>query len=128
MILLTAAATYSFALHQLKGFSQTEKAALEKVGDECVGIAENSVANMAAIVEFQKLEIEGRKFNVIRRCMADHGYFESPQWSAFAKPLALSDSLNQHISEDEAMENLRRRHMVRLKPNDLEPIYWALRH
>ena len=128
IILLIPAIIYLFAFNQITRSQHTEKTMLEKVGDECAGIAENSVANMTAVVEFQKLEIQGRKFNVMRRCMADHAYFESPKWTAYAKPIAQSNSLNQKISEDEAIENLRRSHMVIFKTNSNQPIYWEYRH
>ena len=118
---------YLFAFNQIYRSQHTQKTMLEKVGDECAGIAENSVANMTAVVEFQKLEIQGRKFNVMRRCMADHAYFESPKWTAYAKPIAQSNSLNQKISEDEAIENLRRSHMVIFKTDSNQPIYWEYR-
>lgn len=127
IILLTPAMIYTFTLNTMPASAHTEKTMLGKVGDECAGIAENSVANMTAIVEFQKLEIQGRKFNVMRRCMADHGYFESPKWTAYAKPLAQSNSLNQKISEDEAIENLRRNHMLVFKEMPGQAIYWEYR-
>jgi len=128
IVLLIPAIIYLFAFNQISRSQHVEKTMLEKVGDECAGIAENSVANMTAVVEFQKLEIQGRKFNVMRRCMADHAYFESPKWTAYAKPIAQSNSLNQKISEDEAIENLRRSHMVIFKTNSNQPIYWEYRH
>lgn len=127
IVLLIPAIIYIFTMNTMPVSAHTEKTMLEKVGDECAGIAENSVANMTAIVEFQKLEIQGRKFNVMRRCMADHGYFESPKWTAYARPLAQSNSLNQKISEDEAIENLRRNHMVVFKEMPVQPIYWEYR-
>ncbi len=127
IVLLIPAMIYLFAFNQIYRSQHTQKTMLEKVGDECAGIAENSVANMTAVVEFQKLEIQGRKFNVMRRCMADHAYFESPKWTAYAKPIAQSNSLNQKISEDEAIENLRRSHMVIFKADSNQPIYWEYR-
>lgn len=127
VVLLMLAIIYILALNTIPVSAHTQKTMLEKVGDECAGIAENSVANMTAIVEFQKLEIQGRKFNVMRRCMADHAYFESPKWTAYAKPLAQSNSLNQKISEDEAIENLRRNHMLVFRERPGQPIYWEYR-
>jgi hypothetical protein len=127
IVLLIPAIIYIFTLNTIPASTHTEKTVLEKVGDECAGIAENSVANMTAIVEFQKLEIQGRKFNVMRRCMADHAYFENPKWTAYAKPLAQSNSINEKISEDEAIENLRRNHMLVFKERPGQPIYWEYR-
>lgn len=125
--LLIPATFYLFYLNQIPKSQHLQKTRLEKVGDECAGIAENAVANMTAIVEFQKLEIQGRKFNVMRRCMADHGFFENPKWTTYAKPIAQSNSMKQNISEDEAIENLRRSHMVIFKINPDQPIYWESR-
>lgn len=127
IFLIPAAIVYIFALNQIPRLENNQKTILEKMGDECAGIAENSVANMTAIVEFQKLEIQGRKFNVMRRCMADHGYFENPKWTAYANPIALSDSVKNRISEDEAIENLRRSHMMIFKVDSNHPNYWKLR-
>ena len=127
IVLLIPAIIYILTLKTMPVSTHTEKTMLDKVGDECAGIAENSVANMTAIVEFQKLEIQGRKFNVMRRCMADYGYFESPKWTAYAKPLSQSNSINQKISEDEAIENLRRNHMLIFKEMPGQPIYWESR-
>jgi hypothetical protein len=59
--------------------------------------------------------------------MADHAYFENPKWTAYAKPLAQSNSINQKISEDEAIENLRRNHMLVFKERPGQPIYWEYR-
>ena len=127
IVLLIPAVIYLVGFNQISKSQHAQKTMLEKVGDECVGIAENSVANMTAVVEFQKLEIQGRKFNVMRRCMADHGFFENARWTAYAKPMAQSDAVNQKISEDEAIENLRRRHMVIFKTDSTHPIYWEYR-
>jgi hypothetical protein len=113
-----------FALHEIDELRQPAKTALGKAGDECAGIADNAVANMTALVEFQKLEIQGRKFNVMRRCMADYGFVENPQWSIFAMPMAKSEAVEQRISADEALENLRRSHMMHFNETPSQPIYW----
>ncbi|CEN55680.1 hypothetical protein [Candidatus Methylopumilus turicensis] len=104
-----------------------DASALRKAVDDCAGIADNAVANMTAIVEFQKLEIQGRKINVIRRCMADHGFTENPGWLRFATPVAHADALAQKISDDEAIENLRRKSMMELDESSNSPIYWKRR-
>ncbi|CAN6134739.1 hypothetical protein MCETRH20_01331 [Methylophilaceae bacterium] len=62
---------------------------LQKAGDECAGIAEQSVANMNALVTFQMLEKEDRKINVMRRCMADRAYMENQKWLAYGAPMLL---------------------------------------
>lgn len=104
-----------------------DASALRKAVDDCAGIADNAVAHMTAIVEFQKLEIQGRKINVIRRCMADHGFIENPEWLQFATPVAHENAIAQKISDDEAIENLRRKAMMELDESSNRPIYWKHR-
>jgi hypothetical protein len=108
-------------------FSKTADAKtsqLEKDGIECVNIAENAVANMVAVVEFQKLEIIGRKARVMRLCMDDHGYQQNPAWTDYAKPIAEKTAKDTQVSFDEAYENLRRNEMVIFKPANNQPSYW----
>lgn len=97
---------------------------LEKDGNDCVNVAENAVANMVAVVEFQKLEIIGRKARVMRMCMQDHGYQQNPAWTTFATPIAGKIAKESQVSFDEAFENLRRRDMVIFKASDSQPLFW----
>ena len=116
---------YLWTLYQTDGSEPKAKTALQKAGDECASIAENAVANMNAVVAFQMLEKEGRKINVMRRCMADHGYKENPKWLAYGAPIAKANALKQGVSEDEAIENLRRSNMMVFAVSDQQPIYWT---
>lgn len=79
---------------------------------------------MVAIVDFQKLEIAGRRVRVLRNCMQDMGYQEDPQWTKYATPLAEQQAKSQQTSIDEALEHLRRDHMARIRPQASTPIYW----
>ncbi len=115
---------YLWTLYQTDGSEPKAKTALQQAGDECASIAENAVANMNAVVAFQMLEKEGRKINVMRRCMADHGYTENPKWLAYGAPIAKANALRQGVSEDEAIENLRRASMMVFAVSDQQPIYW----
>jgi hypothetical protein len=99
------------------------KSQLEKVGDECAGIADNAVANMVAVVEFQKLEIQGRKIHVMRLCMADNGFQENPSWIEYAKPIAQKRAVQNGWSLDEAIENLKRSDMMVFEQGR-HPPYW----
>jgi ABC-type multidrug transport system fused ATPase/permease subunit len=117
--------TYLWTLYQTDENAPKVKTALQKTGDECASIAENAVANMNAVVAFQMLEKEGRKINVMRRCMADRAYMENPKWLAYGAPIAKADALKQGISEDEAIENLRRVSMMDFAVSDQQPIYWT---
>ena len=116
---------YLWTLYQTDGSEPKAKTALQKAGDECASIAENAVANMNAVVAFQMLEKEGRKINVMRRCMADHGYTENPKWLAYGAPIAKANALKQGVSEDEAIENLRRADMMVFALSEQQPIYWT---
>jgi len=125
VVLMIPAILYWLVITQLDSFNQPQKTLLATVGDECAGIADNSVANMSAVVEFQKLEIQGRKINVMRRCMKDKGFIENPSWLTYATPIAKSNAINQSISEDEAIENLRREYMMIFNETSQQPIYWV---
>lgn len=92
--------------------------------DDCSAIADKSVAHMVAIVDFQKLEIAGRRIKVLRQCMQDMGYQEDPRWTGYATPLAQLQAKSQNISADEAIEILRREHMARIRIQENIPIYW----
>ena len=124
VVLIIPAIIYWLVMSQLDSLNQPQKTLLAKAGDECAGIADNAVANMSAVVEFQKLEIQGRKINVMRRCMTDKGFSENPSWLAYATPVAHANAIKQSISEDEAIENLRREHMMIFKQSSQQPIYW----
>ena len=127
VVLSIPAIVYWVVLHQLDALNPYPKSLLAKVGDECSGIADNAVANLPAVLEFQKLEIEGRKVNVMRRCMADNGFIENPSWLIYAMPIAHSNAVKQSISEDDAIENLRREHMMMFNQVPHQPIYWLHR-
>jgi len=102
-----------------------KETALEAVINECEGISENSVAHMVAVVEFQKLEIAGRKARVMQRCMNDHGFVENVAWSAYAKPIAEQNAKLNKISFDEALESLKRTHMLAFNAGKSLPLYWV---
>ena len=116
---------YLWTLYQTDGSEPKAKTALQKAGDECASIAENAVANMNAVVAFQMLEKEGRKINVMRRCMADRGYIENPKWLTYGAPIAQANALKQGVSEDEAIEKLRRANMMVFAVSEQQPIYWT---
>ncbi len=125
LLLLAAVLAYLIHFYQADDPQPKFKTPLEKSGDECAGIAENAVANMNAVVAFQMLEKEGRKINVMRRCMADHGYIENPKWLTYGAPIAQANALKQGVSEDEAIENLRRANMMVFAVSEQQPIYWT---
>lgn len=94
--------------------------------NNCQGIAAKSVAHLNAFLEFQKLEIEGRKMHVFQRCMNDQGYVENPAWVQYAEPITQRQAKASGISSNEAHEKFRRTQMVLIKQSAKQPSYWVL--
>lgn len=92
--------------------------------NECDAITEKAAINLVAVVEFQKLEIAGRKANVFKTCMKDRAYIENPAWTKYATPIAAQKAKTENTSKDEAFENLRRAKMIVAMPNPDEPLFW----
>lgn len=124
LILISLAWLYFIESHG-NGVLTNEITLLEKAGDQCVGISERAVAGMVPVVEFQKLELISRQVNVLRRCMKDHGFYESLVWQKYAKPLAELKASKDRISVDEALESIRRTDMLIFKPENQQVQYWA---
>lgn len=103
-----------------------EYTALARAVDDCDAITEKSAAKLVAVVEFQKLEIAGRKANVFKTCMKDRGYKENPVWTKYAEPIAEQQAKAENRSIDEAFENLRRVAMMVTTPKQNEPLFWVL--
>ena len=101
-----------------------EMTVLAKAGGECVAISEQATAHFTPKLEFQRLELAGRKANVVVRCMADRGFFQNPAWLKYAQPIAARDASAQNISTDEALENLKRKQMLVFVPQGNQPVYW----
>jgi hypothetical protein len=98
--------------------------ALIKAGDECVSISERASAHLVPKLEFQRLELEARKANVVVRCMADHDFHQSSAWLKYSEPIAAKQSSELHISVDEALEKLKRVDMLVFEPASNKPVYW----
>lgn len=99
--------------------------ALLQAGDKCTNIATNAVAKLPIVVEFQRLEVAGRKARVMRQCMEDHGYQENSLWVAANTAAALKSMQEHNISEYEAFENMKRIAMYQLSMPGNTPSYWA---
>ena len=97
---------------------------LEDKGNFCLGIAEKSVANRQAIVEFQKYEILGDKAMVMRKCMGDNGFEENPAWLTDNKKIIQEKIKDLQISEDEAIESLKRDAIYIFTNSDKKPFFW----
>lgn len=94
---------------------------------DCEDITEKAAAHLKAVVEFQKLEIAGRKAHVFKQCMHDRGYIENPEWLTDSKKNARSTAQKSQISIDEAIENLRRLHMQQSEWEAGRPHYWVVK-
>ena len=103
---------------------QQQMTVLAKAGDTCVAISEKATAHFMPKLEFQRLELAGRKANVVVRCMADHHFYQNPAWLEYAEPIAARISSEQHISVDEATENLKRTDMLMFETAPNKPSYW----
>ena len=101
------------------------QATLIKIGEKCLDFGERSVASDTPIIEFQQLEREAKRTNVIQRCMADNGYQQNPAWLNYAEPIARSEANKTNISIDEAVVNLSRKHMQVFIPFAGQPEYWV---
>lgn len=97
---------------------------LIKAGDECVSISERASAHLVPKLEFQRLELEARKANVVMRCMADRDFYQHPAWLKYSEPIAARISSEQHVSVDEALEKLKRTDMLVFEPVFNKPVYW----
>ena len=105
--------------------SQTQaQAALIKIGEKCLDFGERAVAKDTPIIEFQQLEREAKRTNVIQRCMTDNGYQQNTAWLSYALPIAKTDAQKSNISIDEAVINLSRKHMQVFTPAAGRPEYW----
>ncbi|MEY3885457.1 MAG: hypothetical protein RIS87_1232 [Pseudomonadota bacterium] len=94
--------------------------------DTCTGIADKSVAQLSAVVEFQKLEIAGRRIRVMQNCMSDKGFKENPAWVLFTESLLPENVKSADISANEAYENDRRKDMFRYTTTRNKPLYWIV--
>ena len=101
------------------------QAALLKIGEKCLDFGERAVAKDTSIIEFQQLEREAKRTNVIQRCMTDNGYQQNPAWLKYAQPIASTDAQKANISIDEAIVNLSRIHMQVFTPVAGRPDYWV---
>jgi hypothetical protein len=97
---------------------------LESVGSKCLEIRERATAHIVPIIEFQQLELASRRANVFAQCMEDHGFELNPNWQGYAEPVATARAKAESISTSEAMELLKREHMVLLAEKSGQPLYW----
>ena len=118
--------------------------ALLKIGAKCLDFGERSVANDVPIIEFQMVVRLAKKTTTISNCMADNGYKQNQKWVEYATPIAISlaekskiasstpstkpgaisgETVNNEVSESEALTNLSRTDMQIFEPKT-HPPYW----
>lgn len=100
---------------------------LQQVGEKCSGIRDRATADIVPIIEFQKLELESRRANVLTQCMQDHGYVENPAWSEHVASVARDRAAAANISESEALQHLRRAAMQDFIVSSAVPYWVALK-
>ena len=88
------------------------------------GIADKAVINLQEFLEFQKIEKLARKSRVMQLCMSDRGYRVNPAWLNSHQAEAHALALRENISDDAAVEELKRQHMY---PGSVQetPFFWA---
>lgn len=126
-ILLIAFAVWLFNFSQEEEVKPSpEDDVLTAAINACDSVTERAASHLVAVVEFQKLEIAGRKARVFKLCMQDHGYIENKDWLKYSTPLADKVAKETNISIDEALENLRRANMMQANDEKDRPTYWSL--
>ena len=92
--------------------------------NECDGIADKAVINLQEFLEFQKIEKLARKSRVMQLYMSDRGYRVNPAWLNSHQAEAHALALRENISDDAAVEELKRQHMY---PGSVQetPFFWA---
>ena len=103
----------------------TVVSALQATINQCDDITERAASHLVAIVEFQKLEIAGRKARVFKLCMQDRGYVENTYWLKYSTLAADKVAKSTNVSIDEALENLRREDMKMPMGERKRPTYWV---
>ena len=104
--------------------SDNQRTLLMEKGDFCLGVAEKSIANRQAIVEFQVYEILGDKAMIMKTCMEDQGFEENPIWIKEASIVTQKQPQENQVSQDEALENLKHKAIYIFTNADNKPLYW----
>ena len=123
VVVLIAGAVYWY-INLTTDSSPQQLTVLAKTGDECDLISEKAAMNLPTALPFQKLEKAARKTRVLENCMHDRAYIENPAWVKFAQSIAQKNAETQHVSFDEAYEELRRKAMYVFKAPQGAPVYW----
>ena len=105
--------------HQQSKHNQID-ALLQQNINLCDGIAEKSVLELPELLEFQKMEKQGRKARVMQLCMSDRGYIISKTWMNRHHQQAIKIATEMGVSEDAALEQIKREVMYQspATPND----------
>lgn len=127
IVFIVAATVWFVSQQQEEVINLKEDPALKAAINSCEGITERAAADLVAIVEFQKLEIAGRKAHVFKMCMGDRGYTENPSWLTYSKPIASITSKETTVSADATLESLRRVDMFIASGEQKRPSYWIRR-
>ncbi len=126
VLILLITTTYFVLVNKTKTTAKVStNPQLARAINTCDGITDKSAAHLVAAVEFQKLEIAGRKAAVFKICMKDRGYKENLKWAETAAPIVEISANNMDISADEAFERLRRIEMKLSTPKQGKQVFWV---
>ena len=122
LVLIGAVSIYWYCLSPSRPVVQDQQ--MMQAMNECDGIADKAVINLQEFLEFQKIEKLARKSRVMQLCMSDRGYRVNPAWLNSHQAEAHALALRENISDDAAVEELKRQHMY---PNSVQetPFFWT---
>ena len=122
LVLIGAVSIYWYCLSPSRPVVQDQQ--MMQAMNECDGIADKAVINLQEFLEFQKIEKLARKSRVMQLCMSDRGYRVNPAWLNSHQAEAHALALRENISDDAAVEELKRQHMY---PGSVQetPFFWA---
>ena len=122
LVLIGAVSIYWYCLSPSRPVVQDQQ--MMQAMNECDGIADKAVINLQEFLEFQKIEKLARKSRVMQLCMSDRGYRVNPAWLNSHQAEAHALALRENISDDAAVEELKRQHMY---PSSVQetPFFWT---
>ena len=130
-ILLSFVALLAIAIIAYLHFFSTEaqrmdydQATIQAI-NECEGISSKSVMDLPEFLEFQKIEKQGRQSRVMQLCMSDRAYKVNPKWITQHQVEAHLMASKENISDEAALEELKRKHMYQSHPQNQLSLLWV---
>lgn len=130
-ILLSSLALLAIAIFIYLNFSPAtakyvdyDQATIQAI-NECEGISSKSVMDLPEFLEFQKIEKQGRQSRVMQLCMSDRAYKVNPKWITQHQAEAHTIAGKESISDEAAIEELKRKHMYQSHPQNQLSLLWV---